>query len=116
MWDVVPDRFEFGTRDLEHMMGSGDFMKRTGTGRVLATLFLGVMVGIYIHFSELRTIGRGRELYLAAQNHRFDRLVQHHSGVPMAVAGIILATVAVGLYELIAAGITNVLPPSSAEE
>jgi len=91
-------------------------MKRTGTGRVLATLFLGVMVGIYIHFTEMRTIGHGRELYLAAQNHRFDRLVQHHSGVSMAVAGIILTTIAVVLYELIAAGITANLPPVSAEE
>ena len=91
-------------------------MKRTRAGRVLATLFLGMMVGTYIHFTEMRSIERGRDIFLAAQNHRFDRLVQYHSAVSMLVAGIILATVAVGLYELIAAGITSVLPPSSAEE
>jgi hypothetical protein len=34
----------------------------------------------------------------------------------MLIAGIILAAMAVGLYELVAAGIAHVLPPSAAEE
>jgi hypothetical protein len=91
-------------------------MRRTGTGRVLATLFLGVMCGVYLHFKQMRWIGRGREVFLADQGHRFDNFAAYHSAGTMLVAGIILAAVAVGLYEVIAAGITNVLPPSSAEE
>jgi hypothetical protein len=91
-------------------------MKSSGTGRVLATLFLGVMSGIYIHFTEMRAIERGRDVFLAAQSHRFDRLTQYHSAVNMVIAGVILAVIAVGLYELIAAGFTKLAGPSTAEE
>jgi hypothetical protein len=34
----------------------------------------------------------------------------------MLIAGIILVALAVGLYELVAAGITKVVPPSTVEE
>ena len=91
-------------------------MKRTGTGRVLAALFLGMMFGSYIHFTQMKSIGRGRELFLAAQNQWFDRVVQHHSALSMLAAGMILAAIAVAMYELIAAAITRVLPPGMAEE
>ena len=36
-------------------------MRSSGTGRVLATLFLGVMFGIYRHFTQLRMLQRGRD-------------------------------------------------------
>lgn len=91
-------------------------MKQSKTGRVLATLFLGVMFGIYRHFDQMRWLGRGRDAFVTEQNHYFDKITQYHSGASMMVAGIILAGVAVGLYELIAAGITKVLPPSTVEE
>ena len=91
-------------------------MRSSGTGRVLATLFLGVMFGIYTHFTQLRMLQRGRDVYLAAQNHRFDRVAQYHSAPAMLVAGIIIAAIAVGLYELIAAGFTKMAGPSTAAE
>jgi hypothetical protein len=91
-------------------------MKRSGTGRVLAVLFLGVFSGVYLHSKEIRWLERGRDAFLAEQGHRFDRIVGFHSSAGMLVAGILMAAVAAGLYELIAAGITSVLPASTVEE
>jgi len=91
-------------------------MKSSGTARVLATLFLGVIFGTYIHFDQMRWQGRGRDAFLAYQGHRFDRIALHHSGASMLVAGVILAMIAVGLYEVVVIGITKVLPPSTDEE
>jgi hypothetical protein len=34
----------------------------------------------------------------------------------MLIAGVIIAAIAVGLYEVIAAGFTRLLPPSTVEE
>jgi len=90
-------------------------MKRTGTGRVLATLFLGVMFGVYRHYQQMRLLGQGRAGYMAEQSQYFDRIVKLHSAGFTLIAGIILAVVAVGLYELIAAGFTHVLPSSRVE-
>ena len=91
-------------------------MKTSGTGRVLAVLFLGVLRGVYSHFMEIRWLGRGREAFLADQGARFDKFAAFHSAPSMLVAGVILAAIAVGVYELVAAGITKVVPPSTVEE
>jgi len=91
-------------------------MKTSGTGRVLAALFLGVMFGIYRHFQQMRALGRGRDAFLAQQGQYFDRITQLHSMGIMLIAGVILAAIAVGLYELIAAGFTKMVGPSTAEE
>jgi hypothetical protein len=91
-------------------------MKTSGTGRVLAILFLGVLRGVYTHFNQMRWLGRGREAYLADQAQRFDKFAAYHSAPVMLVAGVILAAGTFGLYELIAAGITRIVPPSTAEE
>ena len=91
-------------------------MKTSGTGRVLAAGFMGAMSGIYLHFRELRDLSRGRDAFLSAQGHRFDRIMQFHSAVSMLIAGVILVAVAVGVYELIAAGFTRLVPPTEVEE
>jgi hypothetical protein len=91
-------------------------MKSSGTGRVLATLFLGVMFGIYRHYQQMRQLGLGREGFLAEQSHYFERITQLHSVGFMLMAGVILAVIAVGLYELIAAGFARMAGPSTAEE
>ena len=98
------------------MMGAGESMKSSGTGRVLAVLFLGIMRGLYSHFTEMRWLGRGREAFLADQGARFDKLAAYHPTGTMLIAGIILVALAAGLYELVAAGITKVVPPSTVEE
>jgi hypothetical protein len=91
-------------------------MKSSGTGRVLATLFLGVTFGIYRHYQQMRQLGQGRAGFLAEQGRYFDRITQLHSLGFMLIAGVILAVVAVGLYEVIAAGFTKMAGPSVAEE
>jgi hypothetical protein len=73
------------------------------------------MFGIYRHYQQLRELALGREAFLAEQSHYFDRITRLHSLGFMLIAGVILAIVAVGLYELIAGGFTKMLPPSSAE-
>jgi hypothetical protein len=96
------------------MMDGGESMKRTG--RVLATLFLGVMFGIFRHYQQMRMLDQGRDGYLAEQSQYFDRILRLHSAAFTLIAGIILAVVAVGLYELIATGFTHVLPAGRVEE
>jgi hypothetical protein len=91
-------------------------MKRSTTGRVYSTLFLGVMFGIFRHYQQMRQLGLGRDGFLAEQNHYFDKITQLHSIGFMLIAGVILAAIGVGLYELIAAGFTKVLPTVSVEE
>jgi hypothetical protein len=91
-------------------------MKTSAAGRVLATLFIGVIAGVYLHFRQLRWLGRGREAFLAAQGRWFDNVANYHSSATMLVAGVILAAIAFGVYELIAAGFTRLIPPSEVEE
>jgi polyferredoxin len=91
-------------------------MKRTRTARVLAVFFLGVIRGVYIHFDQMRWLQRGREAFLADQGRRFDKIAGYHSAPAMLVAGIIMVAIAAVLYELIAAAIASILPPSTAEE
>ena len=91
-------------------------MKSSGTGRVLATLFIGLMFGIYRHYQQMRQLGQGRAAFLADESHYFDRITQTHGLFFMLIAGVILAVIAVGLYEVIAAGFTKMVGPSTAEE
>jgi hypothetical protein len=91
-------------------------MKHNKTGRVLAAIFLGILFGVYKHFLQMRWLGQGRAAYLADQDLYFDKIVRMHSLPFMMVAGILLAVVAVGLYETIARAINNALPPSTVEE
>lgn len=91
-------------------------MKTSGTGRVLATLFLGLMFGIYRHYQQMRQLGQGRAAFLADESKYFDRITQTHGLFFMLIAGVIVAVVSVGLYELIAAGFSKMAGPSTAEE
>jgi hypothetical protein len=91
-------------------------MKQYKTGRVLATLLLGVILGLYKHYTQMRWVMRGKDAFLTDQGTTFDKFASYHATTTMLIAGIILAALAVGLYELIAAGITRMLPPSTVEE
>ena len=91
-------------------------MKTSGTGRVLAVLFIGIIGGIYLHFLRSRWIAEGRVEFLADQGKRFDSIVTHNSTPIMLVVGVILAALGYGVYELIAAGFTRIIPPAEIEE
>jgi hypothetical protein len=98
------------------MMERETSMKQTKTGRVLAALFLGMVFGLFLHFRQMRYLGLGRDAFLAQQSRYFDQITRLHSIGFMAIAGIILVAIGIGLYELIAAAVTRVLPPSTVEE
>jgi hypothetical protein len=91
-------------------------MRRTGSGKVLATIFLGVLGGVYLHVREGRWLEAGRDAYMAMQSEHYQRITAYHSMPSMLAAGLVLAGVAVGIYELLAAGITHILPVSTVEE
>ena len=91
-------------------------MKTSGTGRLLATVFLGVILGFYRHYVQLRQLAKGREGFLADQSHYFDRISQLHSMVYTVIACLIVAVVAVCLYEVIAAVFSKMAGPSVVEE
>ncbi len=67
--------------------GSDQSMKRTETGKVLATLFLGVMFGIYRYVDQLMWLQRGRDAFMAVQSRRFERTMEYHSALGTMIAG-----------------------------
>jgi len=89
-------------------------MKTSGTGRVLAALFIGVIVGTYSRFRETQTLALGRQSALDAAGRRFDMIAGHHTAPVL--ASIILAVVAFAVYELIAAGFSRFAPPVEVDE
>jgi hypothetical protein len=91
-------------------------MKQSKTGRVLAAMSLGVAFGLYRHYFQMRALQLGREGFLAQQSQYFDRITRLHSTGLTLIAGVIVAGIAVGLYELIAAAFTKAIPPSQVEE
>jgi len=90
--------------------------KRYGSGRVLSATFLGIMFGLYRHVDQANYLQLGRDAYLAVQSRRFEKMTEYHSLSTMLIACVLIAAAVFGLYELIAAGITRVLPPSTVEE
>jgi NADH:ubiquinone oxidoreductase subunit F (NADH-binding) len=64
----------------------------------------------------MRALSGGRNAFLADEGHYFDRITQMHSTGFMLIAGVILACVAVGLYEGLAFGFAKLIPPVEVEE
>jgi hypothetical protein len=84
--------------------------------RVLAAIFIGMLFGAYRHFKQVQWLGRGRDAFLADQSHYFNQITSAHSATVTLVAGVILAVVAVGLYEGIALGFAKLIPTVQVEE
>jgi hypothetical protein len=74
------------------------------------------MFGIFRHYQQMRQLGLGRGGFLTEQSSYFDKITKLHSLGFMLMAGVILAGIAVGLYELVAAGFTKILPTVAVEE
>ena len=91
-------------------------MKASKMPRVLAAMFLGAMFGLYRHFRQMQWLGRGRDAFLADQSRAFDQIIQRHAAGVTLVAGVILAAVAVGLYEGLVFGIAKLIPAVDVEE
>ena len=91
-------------------------MRQSKMPRVLAAIFLGMLFGAYRHFLQLKWLSLGRDGFLADQGRTFDQITKNHSAAVTLVAGVILAAVAVGLYEGIALGFARAMPPVEVEE
>ena len=91
-------------------------MKRSYAPRVVAAIFLGVLVGLYRHFQQSRLLAAGRDSYLADQGRFFDKVAQYHSSATMLITGLILAAIVFGLYELVAAVFGKFIRPVEVEE
>ena len=91
-------------------------MRERKTARIIATIFLGVLFGAFRHFQQVRELAGGRDQFLADQSRYFDRITQTHSAGFMLIAGVILACIAVGLYEGLAFGFSKFIRPVEVEE
>jgi len=91
-------------------------MRENKMARVLATIFLGMLFGVYLHFRELRWLSHGRDAFLSDQGHRFDLIMKTHSAVTTLAAGVILAVVAAVVYETISRGFAKFIPAVDVEE
>jgi hypothetical protein len=91
-------------------------MRQSNMPRVLAAIFLGLIFGAYRHFQQVRELSSGRDGYLADQSRYFDRITQMHSTAFMLIAGVILACVAVALYEGLVFGFGKLIPAVEVEE
>lgn len=91
-------------------------MTQSKMPRVIAACFLGLLFGAYRHFKQMKELAAGREGFLADQSRYFDRIAQTHSAGFMLIAGVILAAVAVGLYEGLSYGFAQVIRPVEVEE
>jgi len=99
------------------IMINGDFhMRESKTPRAIAAVFLGLLLGAYKHYQQIRSLTAGRQAYLAEQNLYFDKITKTHSMGFMLIACVILAVIAVGLYEAIAYGFGKVIRPVEVEE
>ena len=83
------------------------------TGRLVAAVCIGIALGIGAHFTEARKRTDGKEVFLEAQAHRFDRFISKpHDLVPEVLGGVVFVAGAVGAYELIAWAFYLVIKPA----
>jgi len=70
--------------------------------RLISGGVIGLVGGLWLRHRTLNDIHAGRDLLLAAQSARFDRISAHPPHiVPAVVAGFLIAGALFGLYELI---------------
>jgi hypothetical protein len=86
------------------------------TGRLVAVACIGMALGVGAYFTDARKRTGGKEAFMEAQAHRFDRFVSKpHDLVPEVLSGTVFAGSAVGAYELIAWALYLVIKPAKKE-
>jgi hypothetical protein len=81
--------------------------------RTLTIASVGILGSLWLRHRDLETANQGRAAYLAQQTARFDRLGTPHKVWATILAGLILATLIFGLYELLVLGASKRLPSVS---
>jgi hypothetical protein len=77
--------------------------------RILTIASIGALGSLWLRHRDLETVNLGRAGYLAQQMTRFDRLSTPHDVWVIMIAGVFLATVIFGLYELLVFGASKLL-------
>jgi hypothetical protein len=86
------------------------------TGRLVAVVCIGMALGVGAYFTDARKRTGGKEVFMEAQAHRFDRFISKpHDLVPEVLTGVVFAGTAVGAYELIAWVFYRMIKPAKKE-
>jgi len=71
--------------------------------KVIATLLVGVIVGVGLYLNTKKSIGAGRDAFMVQQAERWNRVYSRPPHLmPMIIAGIGLSVIAFGVYEVLA--------------
>jgi len=77
--------------------------------RILTIASIGGLGNLWLRHHQLETVNLGRAAFLAQQATRFDRMEAPQKVWVTLIAGIIIATVIFGLYELLVFGASKLL-------
>lgn len=85
-------------------------MNNNRLSRIVSVGIMGLIAGYYIHAMQAREALMGREAYLAKQAAIYDQHAAHpHLLVIPIIAGLIMACIYFGIYELLALVIRKIL-------
>ena len=92
-------------------------MNNNKISRIVSVGIMGLIAGFFIHVMRAQEALMGREAYLAKQAARYD----HHAAHPdllviPIIAGLIMACIYFGIYELLALVIRKVLEKLNARD
>jgi hypothetical protein len=77
--------------------------------RILTIASIGGLGNLWLRHHQIETFNLGRAAFLAQQVTRFDRMGAPQKVWATLIAGIIIATVIFGLYELLVFGASKLL-------
>jgi hypothetical protein len=84
-------------------------MNRHLTGKLIAALILGLLIGLsFVHSSQL-AVQRGRQAFMNAQEHRFDRFLSAPHTFIHILTAIIATCLFLFFYELLTFGALRIL-------
>ena len=85
-------------------------MKAYTIGKLFSTALLGLVLGSAVHHDQMEREQMGREAFLAKQATRFDKYhAKPHSIALDLVGTVFIGAAVVGVYELLAFGVSKAL-------
>lgn len=85
-------------------------MQSNQNARLTAAATIGVLGALYFRTSDERYAQMGRDAFIAAQSARFERIILHPPSIAATViAGLGMAAVLFGLYEVVALGLSKIM-------
>jgi hypothetical protein len=85
-------------------------MKRNTCGRIISAVILGLLLATTNHIYKAKRAQKGRESFIAEQVARFDKHIEKpEPTASMLVVGVFMAGAVIGVYEVIAFGVSMAL-------